>query len=39
MDIAPQVPFGGMKQSGVGVELSELGLSEFTQVQVIDVAV
>jgi acyl-CoA reductase-like NAD-dependent aldehyde dehydrogenase len=28
-------PFGGFKESGVGVENTELGLAEFTNVQVI----
>ncbi len=31
----PTAPFGGMKESGIGVENSELGLAEFTNVQVI----
>ena len=34
-DIAPHIPFGGSKQSGVGVEFAEEGLLEFTQIKVI----
>ena len=30
------VPFGGSKMSGIGVELGEEGLNEFTQVQVLN---
>jgi acyl-CoA reductase-like NAD-dependent aldehyde dehydrogenase len=37
-DITPNIPFGGAKQSGLGVELGEEGLNEFTQVQVINIA-
>jgi acyl-CoA reductase-like NAD-dependent aldehyde dehydrogenase len=37
-DLAPNVPFGGAKGSGIGVELGEEGLAEFTQLQVINVA-
>jgi acyl-CoA reductase-like NAD-dependent aldehyde dehydrogenase len=37
-DLAPNIPFGGAKQSGLGVELGEEGLMEFTQLQVIDMA-
>jgi len=37
-DIAPNIPFGGAKGSGIGVELGEEGLAEFTQLQVINVA-
>ncbi len=38
LDLAPGIPFGGAKQSGMGVEFSEEGLSEFTQSQVVNVA-
>ena len=38
VDLAPNIPFGGAKQSGIGVELGEEGLAEFTQLQVINVA-
>lgn len=34
--LAPHVPFGGAKQSGVGVEFGEEGLDEFTQITVIN---
>ncbi len=36
-DLAPNIPFGGAKGSGIGVELGEEGLAEFTQLQVINV--
>ena len=32
------VPFAGAKQSGLGVEMGEEGLAEFTQIQVINIA-
>ncbi len=35
-DIAPHIPFGGAKQSGVGLEFAAEGLAEFTQVRVIN---
>ena len=34
-DLAPHIPFGGAKTSGLGVEFGEAGLHEFTQLQVI----
>jgi len=37
-DLAPNIPFGGAKGSGIGAELGEEGLAEFTQLQVINVA-
>ena len=37
-DLGPNIPFAGAKQSGVGVELAEEGLAEFTQVQIVNVA-
>jgi acyl-CoA reductase-like NAD-dependent aldehyde dehydrogenase len=37
-DLAPNIPFGGAKQSGMGVELGEEGLAEFTQLQVINIS-
>jgi acyl-CoA reductase-like NAD-dependent aldehyde dehydrogenase len=37
-DLAPNIPFGGAKQSGMGIELGEEGLAEFTQLQVINIA-
>ena len=38
VDIGPNIPFGGAKQSGLGVEMGEEGLAEFTQLQVINAA-
>ena len=35
-DIGPDTPFAGAKMSGVGVEMGKHGLSEFTQVKVIN---
>ena len=37
-DLAPNVPFAGAKLSGVGTELGEAGLAEFTQSHVINMA-
>lgn len=36
LDIGPHIPFGGAKQSGLGMELGNEGLLEFTQFQVIN---
>ena len=36
--IAPNVPFGGVKCSGIGVEFGEEGLQEYTTIQIINVA-
>ena len=33
----PHIPFGGIKESGIGVEYTEEGLMEFTNVQVINI--
>ncbi len=38
LDMAPHIPFGGSKHSGIGVEFGEEGLAEFTQLQVINIA-
>lgn len=38
LDFGPDIPFGGSKQSGVGVEFGEEGLHEFTQLHVINEA-
>jgi acyl-CoA reductase-like NAD-dependent aldehyde dehydrogenase len=38
LDITPNMPFGGAKQSGVGVEFSEEGVHEFTQSHVLNIA-
>jgi acyl-CoA reductase-like NAD-dependent aldehyde dehydrogenase len=35
--IAPNVPFGGVKCSGIGVEFGEEGLQEYTTIQVLNV--
>lgn len=37
-DLAPNIPFGGAKLSGIGNELGEEGLAEFTQQHVINMA-
>ena len=36
LDFGPTIPFGGEKQSGLGVEFTEEGLHEFTQIRVIN---
>ena len=36
MAMTPNVPFGGSKESGIGVEFGEEGLAEFTQAHVIN---
>jgi acyl-CoA reductase-like NAD-dependent aldehyde dehydrogenase len=38
LDLAPDTPYGGAKQSGIGVELSQEGLEAFTQSTIINVA-
>lgn len=38
LDMAPHIPFGGAKNSGLGTEFAEEGLNEFTQLQVINMA-
>lgn len=35
-DFGPDIPFSGAKMSGVGTEMSELGLAEFTQAKIIN---
>ena len=37
-DIAPHVPFGGIKCSGLGVEFGEEGLEAYTQIKIINAA-
>lgn len=34
-ELTPAVPFGGAKQSGIGLEFSEEGLWEFTQLKIV----
>ena len=36
--IAPNIPFGGVKCSGIGVEFGEEGLQEYTTIQIVNVA-
>lgn len=38
MAMSPAIPFGGAKQSGIGVEFGEEGLAEFTQIHVVNVS-
>ena len=38
LDFGPGIPFGGAKQSGLGVEFAEEGLHEFTQIHIINEA-
>jgi acyl-CoA reductase-like NAD-dependent aldehyde dehydrogenase len=38
LDLPPDVPFAGAKQSGLGAEMGHEGLEEFTQPKVIHVA-
>lgn len=35
--IAPNVPFGGVKCSGIGVEFGEEGLKEYTTIQIVNI--
>ncbi len=37
-ELDPGIPFGGAKQSGLGKELGEEGLEEFTQLKIINMA-
>ncbi len=38
LDFAPHIPFGGAKQSGIGMELSTEGMLEFSQTAVINIS-
>jgi acyl-CoA reductase-like NAD-dependent aldehyde dehydrogenase len=38
LDLPPDVPFGGAKQSGLGAEMGQEGLEEFTQSRIINIA-
>jgi acyl-CoA reductase-like NAD-dependent aldehyde dehydrogenase len=37
-DLNPAIPFGGSKQSGIGTELGQDGLAEFTQLKIVNMA-
>ena len=36
LDLVPYVPFGGSKQSGIGVQFGEDGINEFTQAHIVN---
>jgi acyl-CoA reductase-like NAD-dependent aldehyde dehydrogenase len=38
LDVSPDIPYGGAKQSGIGTELGLEGLEAFTQVKIINMA-
>jgi acyl-CoA reductase-like NAD-dependent aldehyde dehydrogenase len=38
LDFGPNIPSGGAKQSGIGVEFAEEGLAEFTQIHIVNEA-
>ena len=38
LDLGPDIPYAGAKQSGIGTELGREGLEEFTQLTIINVA-
>ena len=38
LDLPPDIPFGGAKQSGLGAEMGQEGLEAFTQARIINVA-
>jgi acyl-CoA reductase-like NAD-dependent aldehyde dehydrogenase len=35
--VQPDAPFGGVKQSGIGVEFGRHGLAEFTTIQTVKI--
>ncbi|HEY5084775.1 MAG TPA: aldehyde dehydrogenase family protein, partial [Rhizomicrobium sp.] len=37
-ELAPNIPFGGAKESGIGAEMGEESINEYTQLQVINAA-
>ena len=37
-ELAPNIPFGGAKESGIGAEMGEDSINEYTQLQVINAA-
>jgi acyl-CoA reductase-like NAD-dependent aldehyde dehydrogenase len=38
LEVSPDIPFGGAKQSGIGAELGREGLEAYTQVKIISMA-
>lgn len=36
LDLRPDIPYAGAKQSGIGTELGQEGLEEFTQATIIN---
>lgn len=38
LDVSPDIPYGGAKQSGIGTELGLEGLEAFTQIKIINMA-
>ncbi len=38
LDLPNDIPFGGAKQSGLGVEYGQEGLEEFTQAKTVNMA-
>ena len=38
LDLGPDIPYAGAKQSGLGTELSQEGLKAFTQATIINMA-
>jgi acyl-CoA reductase-like NAD-dependent aldehyde dehydrogenase len=38
MDLPHDIPFGGAKQSGLGTEMGQEGLEEFTQAKIVNIA-
>ena len=38
LDVSPDVPLGGAKQSGIGAELGQEGLEAYTQLKIINMA-
>jgi acyl-CoA reductase-like NAD-dependent aldehyde dehydrogenase len=38
LDLGPDIPYAGAKQSGIGTELSQEGLEAFTQATIINMA-
>ena len=38
LELPPDIPFGGAKQSGFGTEMGQEGLEEFTQARIINMA-